>query len=490
LNSTLEKRPSLRLPGGFRRSGALAAFLSFVFPGLGQGYLRRPTDAVKFALPVVVALVLIALAVIAAGGIARLAARILDPTVAFAAVVAVVVLGSWRLLAVVHAWRAGSHETRASFVALLVLVLAVGGMHAWGVDYFWRIRNADIEIFTGDPLDPSNRPSPSPTAVAGLPTTTPDPSASPTQRPPDYVDPADDPTDEPEPSLAPGPTPGYDITQLDAESDGILNVLLAGVDWQPGRDSARTDTMLVVSVNSETGEVLMFSFPRDLQRFPMFTGGTYSGRLNTFAGVSKRYPDVFAEPGLPALAHQVGFMLGIPIDYYASVNMPGFMAVVETVGGVTVHNEREIADDHLQFYLSAGDHRLGPADALRFVRSRKGQSGGDFARAKRQQAMLSGLRREMLKPNNLTRMPEIVEALSEVINTDFPPEKIDQLLALADTVEEEPSRSWVFKNPDWAQLLRRSETGLKRSILTPRMDRIAELSVEVFGERSLYFNQH
>jgi len=86
-------------------------------------------------------------------------------------------------------------------------------------------------------------------------------------------------------------------------------------------------------------------------------------------------------------------------------------------------------------------------------------------------------------------MPEVIEALSQVISTNFPPERIDQLLALAETVEEEPSRSWVFKNPDWAELLRRRDTGLKRAILTPRIDKIGELSIELFGENSLYNGQ-
>ncbi len=59
--------------------------------------------------------------------------------------------------------------------------------------------------------------------------------------------------------------------------------MLVGIDWRPGRDSKRTDTILVVSANSDTGEVLMFSFPRDTQRFPLYKGGTYNGKINTFA---------------------------------------------------------------------------------------------------------------------------------------------------------------------------------------------------------------
>jgi polyisoprenyl-teichoic acid--peptidoglycan teichoic acid transferase len=264
--------------------------------------------------------------------------------------------------------------------------------------------------------------------------------------------------------------------------------MLAGIDWIEGRDSARTDTILVVSVVDATGEVLMFSFPRDLQEFPIYNGGTYAGKINTFAGVSRRYPEKFAEPGMPALANQIGFMLGIPIDYYASVNMSGFMKVIETVGGVTVCNPRPIADDFLQFYLPEGRHRLNAADALRFVRSRKGQSGGDFARARRQQEVLSALKREMLKPENLPRIPDIAEALADVISTNYPPSQIDQLLAFADRVQDEPSQTWIFRDPDWADFMTRQDLGGRRAKLVPRMDRIAELSRQIFGESSLYWN--
>jgi hypothetical protein len=165
--------------------------------------------------------------------------------------------------------------------------------------------------------------------------------------------------------------------------------------------------------------------------------------------------------------------------------MPGFMAVVEAVGGITVYNEREIADDHLQFYLSVGEHRLDAADALRFVRSRKGQAGGDFARAHRQQQVLSALRHEMMKPQNLAKMPDIIEALSLVINTNFPPDKIDQLLALSESVADEPRDSWVFRPPEWAKHLP-TEPG-QRSVMYPLMGFIAQLSIDLFGENSLYY---
>ncbi len=466
----------------------MAAVLSFIFPGLGQAYLGLVRDALRFALPVLAVLALLAVLVLTSGGIAQVGARTLDPGFAFPAAIIVFFLGAWWILNIIHAWRHGSHPSAVAFAVPLALVFVVGVADVWGATSLYRLGNAGIAISTGDPtIDETQRPTPRPTPPPTPAGQTADPQATPTQPPPDVEFPEDqEPSNEPSPSLEPGPTPGYDITAIDAENDGYLNVLLAGLDWWEGRVGTRTDTMIVLSVKSSTGEVRMFSMPRDLQRFPIYNGDSYRGKLNTFAGVSKLYPDKFPDPGMPALAYQIGFLLGTKIDYYASVNMEGFQQVVDIVGGITIYNDREIADDHLQFYLPVGEHRLGPADALRYVRSRKGQAGGDFARAKRQQIVLAALRREMLKPQNLPRAPEIAEALAEVINTNFPPNQIDQLLELAKHVEEEPSGTWVLKPPLYADILTRAESGGSRSVMVPLMDNIRELSIEVFGEDSLY----
>jgi len=469
------------MPVANKRSGAVAAVLSTIFPGLGQAYLGDRRTALIFALPVL-ALIAVGVLIVVSGAALRFA----DSMLSLGLLLVVIVFGIWWLGAIVHAWNNGLHKGAASAVLVAVLVLAVGSADVWAAVSLWRVRNAIAVIATADPFAASPPPAtPSPTPLpAGE---TPDPAATPTPRPANYINPSDDPRNEPEPTIEPGATPVFDITQLDNENDGLLNVLLVGLDWQPGRTSKRTDTVLVVSANSETGEVLMFSFPRDLSRFPLYNGGTYNGRINTFAGFANRSPEAYPEGGMRSLSYQVGYLLGIPIDYYASVNMPGFMSVVEQVGGITVNNTRNIADDTLQFYLPIGQHRLDSADALRYVRSRHG-SGGDFGRAERQQQVLGALRKELLKPQNLARLPDIVEAMSLLLSTDFPLGQIDQLVQLVDEVDSEVGRSWVFGYPQWAENQRRTVTGV-RSAIVPRMDRIATLSIELFGDKSLWEGQ-
>ena len=481
-------RPSPEGKG--QRSGAIGALLSFVFPGLGQAYLRRRRAAVVFAAPVIV--LVAGLAITFAG---RGAFRMVDPTVSLAVLLIVVALGGWWSAAVFHAWLSGRHTGAPAVATIGVLVAVIVGADAYGSAQLLRLRNAAQQMFTPVSFaDPS--PAPTATAVAALPS----PAALASQAPvatgavaasgdPAPPSPTPVPTEEPEPepTIVPGPPPEFDIRQIDASGDRLLNVLLVGFDWEPGRESRRTDSMVVVSANSDTGEVLMFSFPRDSAYFKLYTGGMYDGKLNTFAGFAARDPGTHPEGGMRALAYQVGFLLGTPIDYYATINMPGFRSVIELVGGVTVNNTRVINDEVMQFYLEPGVHRLSADQALLYVRTRHG-SGGDFARARRQQEVLAALRQEMMKPENLARLPEIIEALSTVINTDFPPGQIEQLLLLADQLEAEPSRSWVFGYPNWATLYSRAQTGTY-PMQVLRIRDIAALSVEVFGERSLYFDK-
>ena len=79
-----------------RRSPSIATFLSFLWPGLGQGYAGRPRAAALFALPVVV-IALIAL-VLVLDGVGRLASLVLEPATAFAMMFIVLLLGLWRVV--------------------------------------------------------------------------------------------------------------------------------------------------------------------------------------------------------------------------------------------------------------------------------------------------------------------------------------------------------------------------------------------------------
>jgi LCP family protein required for cell wall assembly len=481
----------LDLSGKAAGSGVVAAALSFLFPGLGQAYLRNRRAAITFALPIIVVIGSVLLLVVL-DGVNRVGAKLLNPTIALAAALLLLLGGVWWIVNVLNAWSSGIRPRGANgaiIPAILVVALAAGTLY--GADWMYRLSVADRSF--GANCDPTlgcpDLPTPTPGIGGATPTPTVLPSG-PTNPPDDTPEPT-----EPPATIIPGPTPSFDITKIDAQSDGWLNVLLLGLDSRCAggiATGANTDTMIVVSANAQTGALYEFSFPRDLAGFPLYLGGTMPGywKLNTFAGYTKQHPETFPDPGQPALAYEIGYLLGIPIDYYASINICGFPQLIDEVGGVDVCNSKLIedssyhwSDGHLGYTLQPGEYHLDGENALAFARSRHGSS--DFARAKRQQQLLSAVRAAILSPQNLARLPDIVTTIGSLVHTNFPSDSIDQLLALASKVQDDPAGQYVFQPPLWASHPPRSETN-GRSIQLLKLDAVAALSIQVFGEKSLY----
>jgi LCP family protein required for cell wall assembly len=504
----------------YGRSAAVAATLSFLLPGAGQAYVRRWRPALLFGVP---GLIMTALLLGEIGrGPAQLAGRLLDPAVALAMLAATLFVAGLRIASVLHAW-GSARRTPAAWVVLPLLLVLTIGSHGFafvgtasmlgagdriasGGDSLLEGPSAllPVPVAMGTPTPrPTSAPSPGqvahpgsvpPGAPAGEASPGPGATPAPLGRPrpgPDVntdADPYNDeePEDDLEPNIVSGPAPEFDVSTIETQADGLLNVLIVGIDWRPGRESRRTDTMIIVSVETDTGAVRMFSFPRDISHFPLYTGGTYEGKLNSFAGYASRNAQKYPDGGLKSLSYQLGFLLGIPVDYYAAVDIPGFENVVRAVGGVTVNNEKEIRDTYIDggsgFFLPAGKHRLNAEDTVKYVRSRHGSS--DFARAARQQQVLSALRREMTRPEKLANLPGIMDAISAVLRTDFPRDRLAELIALAEQVDEDATESYVFRKPYWAKFTPRTET--TRSVTALRIDRLRELSIRLFDSKSLY----
>jgi LCP family protein required for cell wall assembly len=245
----------------------------------------------------------------------------------------------------------------------------------------------------------------------------------------------------------------------------------------------------------------MFSFPRDTAEFPLYdaAGGTFGGKLNQFAGYTKNAtnPDGslrYSEPGQQSLAYEIGFLLGIPIDYYASVNICGFPQLIDAVGGVDVCNTKLLDDASYPwgdgtngFHLDPGEYHMNGRTALAYARSRHGSS--DFARARRQQQLLTSIRQAVLQPQNIVNLPQIISAMADVVHTNFPAQLISDpnngLLALAHRIDATPTGQYVFQYPGWAEHPPAGETnGRSKQFL--KLDVIAALSYQIFGDASLY----
>jgi LCP family protein required for cell wall assembly len=273
-----------------------------------------------------------------------------------------------------------------------------------------------------------------------------------------------------------------------------VTILLTGIDKANGRTHSLTDTMLILTVDPTTGQSTMVSFPRDIARFPLYSGGTFNGKINSLMTWAQNHPTDFPDGPLPTLARELGFLLGIPVHYYAAVDLDGFRQMIDEVGGVTVTVDRPIRDylyDWLDgsprgFFLDAGTQTLDGRTALAFVRSRRGSGDNDFTRAARQQQLLLALRSKLTDPLMLPRLPAILDIAGETIKTNFPPERIDEMLHLAASVDDGSVRRYVLQPPKYSVHPPTNTTG-GIYILTLKLDAVRALSVELFGEDSAYW---
>lgn len=439
------------------RSPSVAAALSFVWPGLGQWYAGRTRSAAMYALPV--ALVTGVVLTQLADGVADFAARLVDPSVALTVVILVGALGAWRLLSMLDALAITGGRpalrTRAGAVLLGLSVVTIG-THVLAGYYAWAFYDAGSRIFVGEP----------------------DPDAS-------------------------GPPPGtsgdpvYEATPLTtpATPEDRVTILLTGIDSAPGRSHALTDTLLVVSVDPLTGESVMVSFPRDIAEFPLWDGRTFAGKINSLMSTAARNPGAYPDGPLPTLIRELGYLLGTPIHYYAAIDLAGFERLIDAVGGVTVKVERRIADPSYNwldgsprgFYLEVGTHTLDGRTALAFVRSRRGAGDNDFGRAARQQEVLAALRTKLVDPAMLPRLPELLDLAADTVRTNFPPDRIDEMLGIAAGVSDEGIRRVVLQPPDYSLHPPTDSTG-GIYILRLKLDALAALSIELFGEESRYWS--
>jgi polyisoprenyl-teichoic acid--peptidoglycan teichoic acid transferase len=443
------------------RSPSIAAFLSFLWPGLGHWYTRRDRAAVLFALPLIGVVLIVA--VQAVGGMGQLAGLLISPSSALTIAILIVLLGVWREIAVLDsaiairprgAWRRGR-----SLLVLALVTFIITVTHLWAGYVAWAFYDAGTRIFVG-----AEGPDAGPVAAA---------SASPGETP----DPGDDYV------VVPFATP--------PTSAARINILLTGVDSAETRTHALTDTLIVASIDPATKDVALISFPRDISNFPLTDGRTFTGKINGFMTWVRNHPKDFKDKPLVELVKELSFLVGAPIHYYAAVDLAGFKRLVDAAGGVTVTVDKAFNDpgyDWLDgrrgFTMSPGTHKLDGEHALAYVRSRFTQGDSDFGRARRQQQVLLALAKKMTTPDMLTRIPDLVEVAGDTIRTNFPSDRVSEMLTMVEGMDG-ASVTQVVLGPPYSYHPPNSETN---GIYTLRlkMDKLAALSIKVFGDESAY----
>jgi LCP family protein required for cell wall assembly len=286
--------------------------------------------------------------------------------------------------------------------------------------------------------EPTTTSTPSPSATdtptrTFTPTDTPTTTASPTSTPPAPATWTSTPHPSPLPAVSPSPVPTSELTQE------VLTILLIGGDRDYVLDM-NTDTLIVAVVDRSTRQVSLLSIPRDLWvHIP-----TYGwGRINVAhrIGARSKYPEG-GGPGL--LMRTIKENLGIPIDHWARIGYEGFARAVDELGGVdmvvgckvNLRYQPPDSEDEQEMILWPGIHHLDGATALRYVRTRRGDT--DFERAQRQQQFLKAVWYQFKSPETALKIPGLWTAMKGAFATDL---KLGDILALAPVaLELEPQR--------------------------------------------------
>ena len=401
---------------GIARGRYVPALLTTLVPGLGHLAAGRVRLAAIFGLPLVLLVGLVA-GLMVATTMDDLVGAVLDDRLLVGLIVVQGALLAWRLLALGSSLtdpRLPRLRVRDALpVVILVVLVAVPQVYA-GYVTSTALQSVD-EVFVSGPA----------TAGAWKPSSTSTPTA-----------PA---------SLAPGTTPSPTPTAAPTPAKPRINVLLIGVDSGVGRNTMLTDTMIVASLDRVAGTVSMLSFPRDLVDAPLPGGGHFSGKLNSLLAYARHHPGAF--PGSSGDGHDVllaamSEMTGLEIDYYAQVNLGGFVTVIDSLGGVEVNVAHAFCDPTYDEYgftrgfaITAGRHKLTGNQALAYARIRHANGESDLTRQARQQEVLSGIRDRVVKGGFLRDPVGFLKAMSKTVETNLPRKLVATLVEYARKID-------------------------------------------------------
>jgi LCP family protein required for cell wall assembly len=259
-----------------------------------------------------------------------------------------------------------------------------------------------------------------------------------------------------------------------------VNILLLGTDQRPGESIARTDTMILVTVDPNTKTAGILSVPRDLW---VSVHGYYEDRINKafFLGEQDKYPG-----GGAALAMKtIQYNLGVPVHFYVEVDFNGFEQIVDTLGGIDIYVPETIDDPtypdnnygYDPFYIGAGQYTLNGHDALRYARTRR-TPGSDFSRARRQQQVLLAIRDKALQLGMVPKIPELWNTMAGTVKTDLQLVDIVELAQLADEIDTANIKSAVIDHSMTLDYI--ADTGAQ--VLLPLRDKIKVVMDDMFAK--------
>lgn len=204
------------------------------------------------------------------------------------------------------------------------------------------------------------------------------------------------------------------------ENTDQINILLLGGDSR-NSEIQSSDSIIIVSIDPATKKVKLLSILRDTYvKIPGY-GEDRISKAITMGGSS-------------LAMRTVEEWAGIPIQYYVYMNLPGFINLIDLIGGIDIEVEKDMNyvdsnDDPTSIYqihLKKGYQHLDGIKALQYVRFRH-DALSDFARTERQRKFVKAIVKELLTTTTVMELPKLIEAIEPFIETNL---NVDDMIKL------------------------------------------------------------
>ena len=192
--------------------------------------------------------------------------------------------------------------------------------------------------------------------------------------------------------------------------ENFYTILVSGVDDGNGG----SDTNILVAVDAAGGSIYGVSIPRDTHTY--------------FNDKDRKINSAYSIGGMELLSDVTADLLGIPVDYTVKVDLQGFEALVNALGGVYFDVPLDMNYDDpyqdLSIHVAKGYQRLNGADALGVVRFRHNNDGTgygseDLGRMQTQQNFLKAVAKQTLTVANLDKVDDFVKLFQRYVETDL-----------------------------------------------------------------------
>lgn len=274
------------------------------------------------------------------------------------------------------------------------------------------------------------------------------------------------------------PGDGSPLAGPDVENDNPwegtprVNVLLLGSDAGDTREGTRTDSMLIASIDTTTGDTVLFGIPRNLAQVPIpkdnplsqvwpngydCGDGCLMNAIWTEADqLAEARPELYLDdptPGPTATREVLSEVIGQPIDYTVIVNLEGFQDLVDAMGGVEIDVQERLpmggktsggrlVPGSESGYLEPGLQQLTGYQALWYARSRV--TTDDFSRMRRQRCVVAAVVDQVNPLTMVQRYTQIVGAAGNNITADISQAELPAWASLVLSVQKGTIKSLPF----------------------------------------------